>query len=303
MMPRFNFKTAITIFNAVKNFVFIVLLILFHFASGQEVKVKVVDAVSGEVVQSAIMITGQDSIETDEFGIISITDKPSGEILIKKEGYMPVRFILPEGSGFVIRLEPQDSFEKTDTPFMKGLSRNGKRVGVWSYYDREDELTLKVNHTTGEILYLEKSKGPYVIEENGLWIEKELKSYPRYLGSESELYHVLANNLRYPKRARQRRKDGTIYLVFEVNTDGMAGKFKLYNDIGFGCGEEVLRAFSLVTNAWLPAVDDSGLHASRFILPVKFTISGKKYKKSDNPPVDLPMANWLSEVVITAFGN
>lgn len=291
-----------------KNFISLLILCIISFAAySQKVYIKVIDATSEEIIPKASLTVIPDSSRhyTNGAGVLSLDSWPESGIHIEKPGYIPMDVMLPEGTHFVIRMgqEPIDSLEKVETGSETGMLKNGIKVGVWSYFDEPGELALRVNHSTGKVLYLEPSKENFVIWKKDQWVSERVDSYPRFLGSMADFYRIFSSNVRYPLEARRAKTAGTVYVSFEVNQDGTAVKFSVLKEIGHGCGEEVILALKEIPNAWIPAFVDGEFVSSRFILPVVFAVDIKDAGKKFRADEDLPPATMLMEIGLVGYGS
>ena len=173
----------------------------------------------------------------------------------------------------LIKTSNPSKAKKLSNKFESGTTEKGIKTGVWEYYDKSDQLALKFNHDTEEVLFLEKDTGSYVVWKDSIWEETELDIHPRYIGSENTLYRTIAANIRYPALARQNNTMGKVYLVFEIDTMGIAGNLNIINDIGDGCSEEIIRTFQMIPDDWLVATKDNKRYKSRYIFPITFRLT------------------------------
>ncbi len=81
----------------------------------------------------------------------------------------------------------------------------------------------------------------------------------------------LSKNLKYPTQARRMGIEGTVYVVFVVNTDGSIQDVEILRGIGGGCDEEALR---VVKNApkWEPGKQRGRPVRVRMRLPIRFKL-------------------------------
>ena len=56
-----------------------------------------------------------------------------------------------------------------------------------------------------------------------------------------ELFKYIQNEIHYPYFARKKKIEGTVYVRFIIDEEGMVTDPKVISDIGEGCGEEALR--------------------------------------------------------------
>jgi len=197
--------------------------------------------------------------------------------------------------------------KQVNADYQKGILTGGYKTGVWQYFDKPGELSLKVDYDLGKVTFMQRdTAGIYAVEKGGSWVQSKLDIQPRYLGSMMEFYRILMSNIRYPAEARRNSNTGTLYLMFDVDTTGQTVNAQIVNDLGDRCGEEVLKAFALIPNLWTVATKDEKLYRSRIILPVTFdmTLNGREvrqgFEKKD--PIELTVAFELPELVIKAMG-
>lgn len=82
----------------------------------------------------------------------------------------------------------------------------------------------------------------------------------------------LSSNLTYPNQARQMGVEGTVIVVFLINSDGSVSDAAILRGIGAGCDEEALRVVQNSPN-WVPAQQKGKVVNSRMRLPVRFKLS------------------------------
>lgn len=82
----------------------------------------------------------------------------------------------------------------------------------------------------------------------------------------------LSENLSYPEQAKSLGIEGTVIVVFEINSDGSISNAEILRGIGGGCDEEALK---VVENSpdWTPAMQKDRVVNSRMRLPVRFKLS------------------------------
>ncbi|WP_077351270.1 energy transducer TonB [Algoriphagus sp. A40] len=82
----------------------------------------------------------------------------------------------------------------------------------------------------------------------------------------------LSTNLTYPAQARQMGIEGTVIVVFLINSDGSISNVEVLKGIGGGADEEAVR---VVENSpkWTPAMQKDRVVNSRMRLPVRFKLS------------------------------
>ncbi len=130
---------------------------------------------------------------------------------------------------------------------------------------------------------------------NSFQVELNWFRFSFYEQGTEAFYNFIGKNIRYPYNARSTFTQGQLFLSFQINDDGKMVNLKLINDIGKGCGKELLRVIKKVPGKFIPSKTNE-----TYILPVTFRISNHNAKVSDTI-VQLPAGvKILSEVIITA---
>lgn len=98
-----------------------------------------------------------------------------------------------------------------------------------------------------------------------------VENAPEFPGGMEAWYQYLQKNLKYPTQARRMGIEGTVYVVFVVNTDGSIQDVELLRGIGGGCDEEAIR---VIANApkWTPGKQRGKPVRVRMRLPVRFKL-------------------------------
>jgi protein TonB len=91
--------------------------------------------------------------------------------------------------------------------------------------------------------------------------------------------NYLASNLKYPAEAKSMGIEGTVIVVFVVNSDGSVSDTEILRGIGGGADQEAVRVVSASPN-WTPAQQKGQVVNSRMRLPVKFQLSSKEVSKT-----------------------
>jgi hypothetical protein len=207
---------------------------------------------------------------------------------------------------FGIRSEASSSqftLEAIEFEYERGEMENGKKIGVWEYYDNPNELSLKYDHNTNAILYLNKNDDEFVIKDGIIWDRSRLDFYPRIIGSNVEFRKSLAKLIDYPIQARSQSISGTVYISFVVDKNSILRELKIESDIGGNCGAAVVKALNLLKYSWTHAIKNDLSYDSKFILPVTFLFGDKKISKlPTGEKTYLPDAYKIPEIKIIALG-
>lgn len=92
-----------------------------------------------------------------------------------------------------------------------------------------------------------------------------------FIGGEVALSEYLANNLKYPKKARKKKIEGTVVVNFIVTANGSITGAKIVRGIGGGCDLEALRIVSSMPK-WTPAIKNGIPAMSTYSLPIQFKL-------------------------------
>ncbi len=120
---------------------------------------------------------------------------------------------------------------------------------------------------------------------------ENLTGEERQTCSTNKLIETVFANVKYPKEAREKGVEGTVYAKFTIEKNGSITHPEIIRSVGSGCDEEVLRVIGQMPK-WSPGKKDGQPVASSFTLPVKF-----KLDESDKA------ANPSEEAVLEAFPN
>jgi protein TonB len=82
----------------------------------------------------------------------------------------------------------------------------------------------------------------------------------------------LSKNLKYPTQARRMGIEGTVIVVFVVNTDGSIQNVEVLRGIGGGCDEEAVKVVSDAPK-WEPGKQRGRPVRTRMRLPIRFKLS------------------------------
>uniref|UniRef100_UPI0040473AE5 energy transducer TonB n=1 Tax=Algoriphagus sp. TaxID=1872435 RepID=UPI0040473AE5 len=109
-------------------------------------------------------------------------------------------------------------------------------------------------------------------EEKADQIFDVVETQPNPPGGMSGWNKYLSNNLKYPTQARRMGVEGTVIVVFVINTDGSIQDVEVLRGIGGGCDEEAVK---VVTKApkWEPGKQRGKPVRTRMRLPIRFKLS------------------------------
>ena len=116
------------------------------------------------------------------------------------------------------------------------------------------------------------SEGPIDTMELDTMIFTFCEVDAEFPGSEDSLNAFLHRNIRYPKDAKDKKIEGTVYVSFVVERDGDITDAKVVRDIGYGCGEEALRVLNTMPK-WKPATQHGYAVRQQNNLPIRFSLN------------------------------
>jgi TonB family protein len=99
-----------------------------------------------------------------------------------------------------------------------------------------------------------------------------VEEMPVFPGGDLALMHYLKENLRYPAKARQEKKEGRVFVNFIISSKGKVLFPYVVRGIGGECDEEAIR---LIKNMplWKPGKQKGKAVMVRYNLPVKFALN------------------------------
>ena len=111
----------------------------------------------------------------------------------------------------------------------------------------------------------------YKMEHDGEEVFTVVEEQPDPEGGMPAFYQYIANNLKYPKEAREAGIEGKIFIEFIIDKDGKITDVRAIKGIGYGCDEEAVRVIEAAP-AWNP-----GKHRGRnvkvsMVLPITFKL-------------------------------
>ena len=92
--------------------------------------------------------------------------------------------------------------------------------------------------------------------------------------AQEKMLRFIYDNLQYPEEAEDVGMEGMGVVRFVVEGDGSLSNIELTRDIGFGCGEEVLRLVEMMDDPgqWVPGQHQRKTVRVVFNLPIRFKI-------------------------------
>jgi TonB family protein len=86
--------------------------------------------------------------------------------------------------------------------------------------------------------------------------KKTFIQVPQIIGGNEAFKKYVEQNLVYPAEAREKRIEGTVQLIAEIDDNGKVAHVEILHGIGGGCNEEAIR---LIRNVSFGAVKNKGI--------------------------------------------
>ena len=91
-------------------------------------------------------------------------------------------------------------------------------------------------------------------------------------GGLEELVMFVCMNVDYPEQARKANVEGKVFSSFCIDRDGSVSNIEILKDIGYGCGDAVVKMLKSMPR-WKPARVGGKNVRSKFTLPITFSLS------------------------------
>jgi len=113
--------------------------------------------------------------------------------------------------------------------------------------------------------------------------KKKFLNRPEYPGGKEAFKAYVKSHLVYPEEAKQKRIEGVVQLLAQIDDNGNVGEVTVENGIGGGCDEEAVR---LIKNVQFGSVKNRGVRLKtrkRFRIEFKLPQRQKKISYSVTP--------------------
>ena len=162
--------------------------------------------------------------------------------------------------------------------------RPGEKPLYHQFWSREGEEKL-VNGTGTTIEYFDGrptvhneiedsvSTASFSEDAAGNRVYMFVEQLPEYRGGYAAMINHLKARMTYPKMARRRGIEGTVYVSFLIGKAGEVTEVHVIKGIHETCDAEAVRVVSTL-NAWSPGMHKGQPVSVRFVLPIKFNLRG-----------------------------
>ncbi len=98
---------------------------------------------------------------------------------------------------------------------------------------------------------------------------------PKYPGGRDAMYKFLAENIKYPQKAKEEGISGKVYVQFIVEKDGQPTNFKILRGVEESLDNEALRVLKIMPK-WEPGKQRDKPVRVQYNLPIKFSLDENK---------------------------
>lgn len=99
-----------------------------------------------------------------------------------------------------------------------------------------------------------------------------VENMPQYPGGEEARMNYMIKNVKYPKEAKEKGIQGTVYATFIVEKDGSINNVKIIKGIDTRCDEEAFRVVSEMPK-WKPGTQNGKAVRVKFTMPISFKLN------------------------------
>jgi len=139
----------------------------------------------------------------------------------------------------------------------------------------ESEITMEMVNNVDTISEWEDLEGIVIFDDFKELTEDDVfmivEQNPEYSGGEEECQKFIENNLVYPKEAKEKEIEGTVYVGFVVEKDGTLSDIRILRGIGGGCDEEAMRVVKMMPK-WKPGKQRGTEVRVSYNMPVRFSL-------------------------------
>jgi TonB family protein len=124
---------------------------------------------------------------------------------------------------------------------------------------------------------------------------------PEYPGGVEAMMKYVAENVKYPEKAKDEEISGRVFISFVIEKDGSVSNVELKRGIGGGCDDEAVRVVKAMPK-WKPGIKDGKPVRVSYMMPINFKLTDdtptKSVKKTEaNKPDMKPNADGVYQIV------
>ena len=107
-----------------------------------------------------------------------------------------------------------------------------------------------------------------------------VKNPPKHPNGMPAFYNFLAQNIKYPKEAKENKIEGHVFMSFVVEKDGSLSDIKVDRKLGYGTDEEAVRVLKL-SEKWTPGTVNEIPIRVKYNIPITFSLKNELKTKID----------------------
>ena len=159
--------------------------------------------------------------------------------------------------------------------FKLGQTNDEYKTTVKTVVAGDDEHSWKASTAT---LPDNPAKDNMKPDKNGVY--QVVDQMPEFPGGEKAMMKYLADNIKYPQKAKDNNIAGRVFVGFIVEKDGSISEVKVLRGIGGGCDEEAVRVIKAMPK-WTPGKVKGEPVRVSYTIPLNFKLwDGKENKGS-----------------------
>lgn len=136
---------------------------------------------------------------------------------------------------------------------------------------KQNETGAETIEGTGEVIFDEPVAE--IIKESDEDVIFTIVEQPaEYQGGLEAMAKFLQKNMKYPAIARRMGTEGSVFVSFVIDRDGVISDIQVIKGISTECDKEATRVISLMP-PWKPGKQNGKPVRCRFVLPVKFKLA------------------------------
>jgi len=150
------------------------------------------------------------------------------------------------------------------------FTSHNSTINDLSDQDRADLYRVIKQHQPQNIAHLSaKTLNKGISDETQAFTAVEQNA--EFPGGIKEFYKYLAQDIKYPKQARQEKIEGTVFVTYIVEKDGSVSNIKILRSIGGGIDEEAIRVLSVMPK-WKPGMQNGHVVRQQYTVPITFKL-------------------------------
>ncbi|MBN2728188.1 MAG: energy transducer TonB [Bacteroidales bacterium] len=145
------------------------------------------------------------------------------------------------------------------------------RDGIVVSYNQDGNLETSYEYENNS--WLGRS-GKFITDSSGTHqdIEEIIEIAPEFESGEMGLFTYLAENIRYPMDAKEKNKQGTVFVTFIISPDGTIDDIEVLRGVYPSIDNEALRVVANTSGMWKPGYQNGKPVRVQFNLPIKFML-------------------------------